>query len=313
MPARTSYPTANVLSVALLIVSMLSVQAGAAFAKGMFGAVGPLGTVALRVGLAAIMLCALLRPWRVRRSAQGWRLVILYGLVLGAMNALFYTALQTVPLGIAVALEFTGPLAVAIFASRRGTDFLWIALAVAGLLALLPVGDTAANLDPVGVAFALAAGVCWGLYIILGQKAGAEHGVETAAVGMTVAAVIVVPLGVADAGATLFSLHLLPTAIMVAVLSSALPYTLEMYALRRLPAKTFGTLMSVEPAIGALAGLLLLGEQLTARQWLGIAAIIVTSIGTTLTATRSVHSTEEDDPSHLKSASRTDEFVLSHN
>lgn len=312
MSARISYPASNFVSVALLLVAMLSVQAGAALAKGMFGAVGALGTVALRVGIAAVMMVAVLRPWRVRRSAQAWRSVIMYGAVLGAMNALFYTALQTVPLGIAVALEFTGPLAVAIFASRRGTDFVWIALAVAGLIALLPLGEGAHHLDPVGVALSLAAGVCWGLYIVLGQKAGAEHGVETAAIGMAVAAVVVVPLGIADAGAALFSPHILPTAIMVAVLSSALPYTLEMYALRRLPAKTFGTLMSVEPAIGALAGLLLLGEQLTGRQWLGIAAIIATSIGTTLTATRDVPAAPKDDPSQLKPMFRTGEFTLGH-
>lgn len=292
---------------------MVSVQAGAALAKGMFGEVGALGTVALRVGLAALMMVAVLRPWRVKRSAQAWRSVIMYGVVLGAMNALFYTALQTIPLGVAVALEFTGPLAVAIFASRRGTDFLWIALAVVGLLALLPLGDGAANLNPVGIALSLGAGVCWGLYIILGQRAGADHGVETAAVGMAVAAIVVVPLGIADAGTALFSMRLLPTAIMVAVLSSALPYTLEMYALRRLPAKTFGTLMSVEPAIGALAGLIMLGEQLTGRQWLGIFAIIATSIGTTLSGTRSDESQSKDNRGHTKLSTRTDEFALGHN
>lgn len=313
MSARISNPTANVLSVALLIVGMLSVQVGAALAKGMFSEVGALGTVALRVGIAAVMMVAVLRPWRVKRSAHAWRSVIQYGVVLGAMNAFFYTALQTVPLGIAVALEFTGPLAVAIFASRRRTDFLWIALAVVGLLALLPLGNGATNLDPFGIALSLAAGVCWGLYIILGQRAGAEHGVETAAVGMAVAAVVVVPLGIANAGAALFSLHILPTAIMVALLSSALPYTLEMYALRRLPAKTFGTLMSIEPAIGALAGLLLLHEQLNGRQWLGIAAIIATSIGTTLTATRGDDSASKDKRTHHKLNRRTDEFALGHN
>ncbi|MGV3708981.1 MAG: threonine/homoserine exporter RhtA [Gemmatimonas sp.] len=279
-------PTANLASVAILFVAMASVQGGAALAKGMFATVGPLGTVALRVGIAAVLMCAAFRPWRVKRSAESWRMVGIYGAVLGLMNALFYTALQTIPLGIAVALEFTGPLAVALLASRRRIDFLWIALAIGGLLALLPLDQASRSLDPVGIAFALGAGVCWALYIIFGQKAGAEHGVETAAMGMAIAAVIALPLGIINAGSALLNPNIIPVALAVAVLSSALPYTLEMYSLRRLPTKTFGTLMSVEPALGALSGLLLLGEQLTLRQWLGIFAIIITSIGTTMGATQ---------------------------
>jgi inner membrane transporter RhtA len=283
MSRRTSQQPSSLGAVALLVVAMTSVQIGAALAKGMFAAVGPLGAVALRVSFAAVLLAAVLRPWRVRRTAEAWRSVLLYGVALGGMNGLFYVALRTVPLGVATALEFTGPLAVAIVASRRAADFLWVALAVAGLLALLPLGASA-GIDPVGAACALAAGVCWALYILFGRKAGAEHGLETTAVGMAIAAVLVLPAGVAGAGAALLSPAILPTALAVAVLSSALPYTLEMYALPRLPAKTFGTLMSVEPALGALAGLALLGEQLTARQWLGLGAIVATSIGTTVTA-----------------------------
>jgi inner membrane transporter RhtA len=202
------------------------------------------------------------------------------------MNVLFYAALRTIPLGVATALEFTGPLAVAILASRRAIDYLWVTLAAGGLLALFPLGSSSA-LDPLGAALALAAGVCWALYIVYGRRAGAEHGLETTAVGMAVAALLVLPAGIASAGASLFSLGIIPIALVVAVLSSALPYTLEMYALPRLPAKTFGTLMSAEPAIGALAGLAILGEQLTTRQWLGVGAIIATSVGTTLTAAQS--------------------------
>jgi inner membrane transporter RhtA len=291
-------PTANIASVAILFVAMASVQVGAAVAKSMFAVVGPLGTVALRVGIAAVLMCAAFRPWRVKRSAQAWRMVAIYGAVLGLMNALFYTALQTIPLGIAVALEFTGPLAVALFASRRRTDFLWVSLAVVGLLALLPLDQASKSLDPVGIAFALGAGVCWALYIIFGQKAGAEHGVETAALGMAIAAVVALPLGIVDAGSSLLNPKIIPAAFAVAVLSSALPYTLEMYALRRLPAKTFGTLMSVEPALGALSGLFLLNEQLTTRQWLGILAIIITSIGTTMSATQKNESTSSTDDDH---------------
>ena len=286
VPARSSSRTSVLGPVALLVVAMASIQSGAALAKGMFAVIGPLGAVALRVLFAALLLAVVLRPWRVRRTPAAWRPVLVYGAALGGMNALFYAALRTVPLGIAVALEFTGPLAVAVLGSRRAVEFLWIALAVGGLLALLPLGDAAAGVDPAGAALALAAGLCWALYILAGQKAGAEHGLETTAVGMAIAAVVVLPVGVAHAGAALFTPRLLPTALAVAVLSSAVPYTLEMYALRRLPAKTFGTLMSLEPAFGALAGLALLGEHLTARQWLGMGAIIATSAGTTLTAAR---------------------------
>jgi len=273
------------LPVALVVVAMASVQAGAAIAKQIFPIVGPLGAVTLRVLFAALLLGAVLRPWRVRRTPAAWRSVLVYGVVLGGMNTLFYAALRTVPLGVATALEFTGPLSVALLASRRATDFLWIALAAGGLLALLPLGH-ATGVDVVGAAFALGAGVCWGLYIVVGRKAGAEHGVQTTAMGMIVAAVVVLPAGLAHAGATLFTPRVLPFALAVAVLSSALPYSLEMIALPRLPTKTFGTLMSAEPAFGALAGLAMLGERLTSTQWLAIGAIVLASVGTTLSAAR---------------------------
>ena len=287
MPRSPSPASSTLLPVALLVVAMASIQAGAAIAKGMFAVVGPIGAVTLRVLFAALLLGIVLRPWRVRRSAAAWRTVLVYGLALGGMNCLFYAALRTVPLGVATALEFTGPLAVAMLASRRLVDFLWIALAVVGLLLLLPLGGASAALDPAGVAYALAAGACWALYILFGRRAGAEHGLQTTAVGMAVAAVVVLPFGVASAGAALLTPSILPYAVAVAVLSSALPYSLEMFALPRLPARTFGTLMSVEPAFGALSGLVILDERLAGQQWLALAAIVAASIGTTLTAAAS--------------------------
>ena len=287
MPRSPSPASSTLLPVALLVVAMASIQAGAAIAKGMFAVVGPIGAVTLRVLFAALLLGIVLRPWRVRRSAAAWRTVLVYGLALGGMNCLFYAALRTVPLGVATALEFTGPLAVAMLASRRLVDFLWIALAVVGLLLLLPLGGASAALDPAGVAYALAAGACWALYILFGRRAGAEHGLQTTAVGMAVAAVVVLPFGVASAGAALLTPSILPYAVVVAVLSSALPYSLEMFALPRLPARTFGTLMSVEPAFGALSGLVILDERLAGQQWLALAAIVAASIGTTLTAAAS--------------------------
>lgn len=269
--------------VALLVVAMASIQSGASLAKSMFPIVGPQGTTTLRLIFASIIMLILLRPWRAKLTAQSLRTVIVYGMALGGMNFLFYMSLRTIPLGIAVALEFTGPLAVAIYASRRAIDFLWIALAVIGLILLIPTGATSTGLDLVGAGYALGAGVCWALYILFGQKAGADNGVQTAALGVMIAALFVAPIGIVHAGTALLTPSLIPIAIGVAILSTALPYTLEMIALTRMPARTFGTLMSIEPAIGALSGLIFLQEYLSFAQWSAIFCIILASVGATLT------------------------------
>lgn len=277
---------AMLFPVGLVLIAMASIQSGASLAKSMFPIVGAQGTTTLRLVFASIIMLAILRPWRVRMTASTLRNVVIYGMALGGMNFLFYMALQTTPLGIAVALEFTGPLAVALFASRRAIDFLWIGLAVAGLLLLIPIGDSGQPLDLTGVGYALGAGVCWALYILFGQRAGAEHGIQSAALGVVVAALFVAPIGIVHAGSALLTPALIPLALGVAVLSTALPYSLEMVALTRMPARTFGTLMSVEPAIGALSGLLFLGEVLSVSQWLAILAIIAASVGATLSMRR---------------------------
>ncbi|WP_369987218.1 threonine/homoserine exporter RhtA [Pseudomonas xanthosomatis] len=272
--------------IGLLLIAMASIQSGASLAKSMFPIVGAQGTTTLRLIFASIIMLLILRPWRARMDASTWRSVIIYGMALGGMNFLFYMSLRTVPLGIAVALEFTGPLTVALLASRRALDFVWIALAVAGLLLLIPVGQTGASIDPIGALYALGAGVCWALYILYGQKAGTENGIQTAALGVVIAALFVAPIGIVHAGSALLTPALLPVALAVAVLSTALPYSLEMVALTRMPARTFGTLMSIEPAFGALSGLLFLGEKLTLWQWLAILAIITASVGATLSMKR---------------------------
>jgi inner membrane transporter RhtA len=277
-----SHPTA--WPICILAGAMVSVQCGAALVKELFPVVGVAGATALRLTLASLMLVIVWRPWRLRPTAREMLSILIYGSAMGVMNLLFYSSLRRIPLGIAVALEFTGPLAVAIATSRRGLDFLWIALAAAGIVALLPLGIAplgiqARALPPAGIAFALGAGVCWALYIVFGQKAGAAHGGATAALGTLVGAAIIAPIGVAQAGAALLSPAILPAACGVALLSSALPYSLEMYALTRLPTRTFGVLMSAEPALGALSGLYFLGEQLTAIQWAAIASIMIASGG----------------------------------
>ncbi len=279
MSVVTSSPS-TAIAVVCLVVAMASFQAGASIAKQLIPAIGAPATTALRLGLSALIVFILQRPWRSPPSRSSLGVILAYGLALGTMNFVFYMALRTLPLGIAVALEFTGPLAVALVGSRRRTDFLWIALAVLGLMFLLPLSRTEGAVDPVGVAFALAAGLCWALYIIFGQKAGRAHGPAASAWGMLIAASFTVPLGLALTGGGILSPAVLPMGFAVAVLSSAFPYTLEMIALRQLATKTFGTLMSLEPAIAALAGLVFLSERLTATQWFAIGAVMSASMGT---------------------------------
>ncbi|PWB31045.1 threonine/homoserine exporter RhtA [Pseudomonas sp. SDI] len=286
MNAQPRSLASTLFPIGLLLIAMASIQSGASLAKSMFPVVGAQGTTTLRLIFASVIMLVLLRPWRARLSASTLKTVIIYGLALGGMNLLFYMSLRTVPLGIAVALEFTGPLAVALYASRRPIDFFWIGLAVIGLLLLIPIGQTDSGIDLIGVGYALGAGVCWALYILYGQKAGAENGIQTAALGVMIAALLVAPIGIAHAGAALLTPTLIPVAIGVAILSTALPYSLEMVALTRLPTRTFGTLMSIEPAFGALSGLLFLNEVLSLSQWLAIAAIITASVGATLSLRR---------------------------
>lgn len=277
-------PTPSLLlPVGALLIAMVSIQAGASFAKILFPALGAEGTTALRLVLGALMLTAVLRPWRAQVTVSNWRAVTLYGIILAGMNLSFYVAIKTIPLGITAALQFTGPLAVAVCSSRRRSDFLWVALATIGLLLLLPIEQSAKALDPLGVLYALGAGLGWALYIIVGKKAGAQHGIYTPALGMIIAAIVVMPVGVIHAGVALLDLSLIPVALVVAALSSAIPFALEMLALRRLTNLTYGTLTSLEPAIGALLGLVILHEALPPVQWLAIALIICASIGTTVT------------------------------
>jgi inner membrane transporter RhtA len=274
--------------VATILVAMVSIQTGAALAKHLFPVIGAEGASALRLLFAAAILLLVWRPFggnrmdSVRPAER--RAVVLYGLSLGTMNLLFYLAVERIPLGLAVAFEFCGPLTIALIRSRRALDFLWVICAVSGLALLLPIGSSA-HLDPIGVVFALGAGVCWALYIVFGQVAGAAmHGGVAVALGMSIAAVIVLPVGIISAGRSLLSWDVARTAIAVAILSSALPYSLEMYALKRIPVHAFGVLMSIEPAIGALSGLIFLREELSSLQWMGIGLIMAASVGSALIA-----------------------------
>jgi inner membrane transporter RhtA len=266
-----------------LVSAMVSLCAGTSFAKTLFPMVGAAGTSAYRVGFSALILCLIWRPWRFPLARKDLIAVTTYGAVMGAMNLCFYMSLRTIPLGLAIAIEFTGPLSLAMIHARKPIHFFWIALAVAGLGLLLPLGDASLNLDPVGVAFAAAAAVFWALYIVTGQRTGHLHGGRSVALGMTTAALVIAPFGLVTGGAALLNPVAISLGLVVAVVSSAIPYSLEMVALRGISKRSFGVMLSLEPAVGALAGLLVLGEHLVARQWLAIAFVIAASVGTVVT------------------------------
>lgn len=271
------------LPIVVILIAMLSIQSGASLAKSLFPVVGAPGVTALRIALGTLILVVIFKPWRLRFKREQRLPLLFYGLSLGGMNYLFYLSIQTVPLGIAVALEFTGPLAVALFSSRRPVDFVWVVLAVLGLWFLLPLGQNISHVDLTGAALALGAGTCWAVYILTGQRAGEEHGPATVALGSLIAAIIFVPIGMAQATESIWQWSILPIGLAVAVLSTALPYSLEMIALTRLPTRIFGTLMSMEPALAALSGMVFLGESLTFTQTLALCSIIAASMGSTLT------------------------------
>lgn len=271
------------MPVAVILIAMMSIQSGASLAKSLFPLVGAPGVTALRIALGTMILVVVFKPWRLRFKKEQRLPLLFYGLALGGMNYMFYLSIQTIPLGIAVALEFTGPLAVALFSSRRPVDFIWVVLAVLGLWFLLPLGQSVSQIDLTGAALALGAGACWAVYILTGQRAGEEHGPATVALGSLIAAVIFVPIGMAQATDSIWQWSILPVGLAVAILSTALPYSLEMIALTRLPTRIFGTLMSMEPALAAISGMIFLGETLTLVQTLALCSIIAASMGSTLT------------------------------
>ncbi len=280
----TSRPS-MLFPVLAVLGSVTALSVGTSFAKQLFPLIGAQGTSALRVGFSALVLLMVFRPWRRTTSRADAGAIIRYGATLGVMNLLFYMALRTIPFGIAVAIEFCGPLAVAMWSSRRPIDWLWVGCALAGLLLLLPLGHAEA-LDPGGVLFALGAAVCWALYIIFGKRAGHLPAGHTVSLGLCVAALVVVPVGVAHAGMALLEPKILLFGLGVAIVSSAIPMSLEMAALKRLPKETFGILISMEPAVAALLAMGLLAEHLTPLQWAAIGCTVLASVGSTVTARR---------------------------
>ena len=270
-----------------VLIAIVSVQGGAALAKGLFPALGPSGTVGLRIGLSALILLAVFRPPLARLDRAQWLAVLPYGVVLGVMNLVFYNALARIPLGLAVTVEFVGPLGVAVFGSRKAVDVLWVVLAGAGI-ALITPWTGGSGVDPLGVLMAFGAGGCWAAYIVLGARLSRVlPGGAAVSIGMLIAAIAVVPYAAAVGGFANLTAGRFAAGVGVALLSSAVPYTLEMIALKALPARTFGILMSLEPAVAALTGLALLGEILSPTQWLAVALVIAASAGSTLTSKES--------------------------
>ena len=267
--------------------SVTSLCVGTSFAKHLFPVIGAQGTTALRVGFSALILIAIWRPWRFGPTKANLRQIFIFGTVLGLMNLLFYMAIKRLPFGVTVAIEFVGPLAVAVWASRRALDLVWIALAALGLfmLLILPMfGVQVGALDPIGLVYAIAASVCWGGYIVLGKRTGNMHGGMVVSLALLSAAIVVVPFGIAEAGMKLLTPSLLLYGLAVAAVSSAIPYSLEMFALKRMSHSGFSTMLATEPAVAALAGMLLLSEHLSVFQWTAIAVIMAAAMGSALTA-----------------------------
>lgn len=262
----------------LVLLSIGSTQLGAAIAKSLFDELGPAGMVFLRVFFAAGVLLFLWRPQLRGYAGANYFVVILFGLVLAGMNFSFYSAIERIPLGIAVTLEFVGPLGVAVAGSRRLLDLLWAVLAAVGIVLLSPLGQ--AKLDLLGMALALLAGGFWAAYILLGIRVGRVFaGGAGLAIAMSVAACVLLPVGVLDGGAALLDPGLLIMGFGVALLSSAIPYSLEIEALRRMPASVFGVLLSLEPAIAALLGFFILGEELGLRALIAVSLVTVATVG----------------------------------
>jgi inner membrane transporter RhtA len=274
---RTS-PRAALGAVGLVIVGLICQDVGASFAVLLFPAVGPLGMIALRLGFSAVILLLVSRPSLRGRSRADWITVVTFGVVLAAMNCLFYEAIGRIPLGAAVTIEFLGQLVLSVVVSRRPSSWIWAILAVIGVV-LLGRG-TLHDLDPIGIAFALGAGVMWAAYILMSSRTGRRfERLDGLAIAMTVGAILVIPLGVVSAGVAILQPRILLIGVAVAAMSSAIPYALELMALRRIHAATLSILMSLSPAIAAGAGFILLGQGLTAIGVIAIALVIAASIG----------------------------------
>jgi len=265
-----------------ILLSIVSVQIGAAMAKGLFPVLGAAGTATVRIGISALILLAFNRPNLKGLTAVQWKAIIPYGVCLGMMNGIYYLSLSRIPLGLAVALEFIGPLMLSVFSSKRMIEYLWAVLALGGIALITPWNGQGADLF--GVLMALLAGVFWAGYIILGKRTShVIDGGQAVTIGMVFAIAVILPFGIAEGGLANFTLQMIPSAIALGLLCSAIPFSLEIGALKHMPAKTFSILMSLEPAVAAICGVFLLKEFLSVVEWLAVLLIVIASLGATLT------------------------------
>ncbi len=284
MKIHYSNATQEIIGVICVIMSMVLGLTGASlFAKPLFALVSAPGTTAIRLIFSTIILIIIWRPWRNLPSRKEWLTIFLYGISIVGMNLFFYMSIERIPFGISLALEFSGPLSLALFASRSAKDFLWILFAVVGITLLLPVTKISADIDIMGVIFAFIAGFFWASYIVLCKKIGSGtiHNGIAVALGVLIAALLALPMGVIYVGSAFFSWRIILLGSSLALFSSALPYTLEMIAMKKLPVKTIGIIMSLDPVVGALSGFIFLGEILSFPQLLAIVLVICASIGST--------------------------------
>ena len=271
----------NIPPIPAVLFAIISVQSGAAIAKTLFPELGAAATASLRIGISALILLAVYRPNLSKINVSQWKVVIPYGLSLGAMNLIFYFAIERIPIGLAVTLEFIGPLVVAVVGSKRLLDYLWVLLAAAGIVLIAPWSNN--GVDLLGVVFALAAGALWAAYIVLGGKVSKiMKGGEAVAVGMLFATILILPFGIIGQGFQNMTPTFFYLGIALALLSSAIPFTLEMKALGQLPARTFSILMSLEPAAASICGLLFLQEYLTTNEIIAVICVVIASVGSTM-------------------------------
>ena len=288
-PPTATSPLDKIPAAALLMLAIASLQISGALAVGLFTRLGPLGTVSLRVIIAAVIL---LVAWRPRFNASvraGLLPLVLFGLSIAMMNVCIYQAFARIPYGVAVTLEFVGPLSVSVFLSRRWQDFLWAGLAVVGVALLTPL--TGARPDPVGVVYALLAGICWAAYARLGAAVGSRFpGGSGLALGIAIAALVLLPIGIGSAGRTMLQPSILVVGLAIALASTVIPFSLEFEALRRMPARTYGILVSMDPAAAALTGAVLLHQPLTLRTFIAAVCVVAAAVGVTLSARRDARS-----------------------
>ncbi|SUA58960.1 Inner membrane transporter rhtA [Oligella ureolytica] len=278
-----------------LILSIISLCVGTSFAKSLFDSLGPIGTTTLRLVFSTCFMWLFWRPWRLALTRSDLASVIPYGVCMVGMNSFFYLAIGKLPLGVAIAIQFSGPLTIAVLSSRSKYDFLWVLLALSGLYLLLwpsAESDELFSLDLSGIVFALIGGVFWACYILVGQRARMIHPGLITSYGFVTASLIILPIGIITAGPVIFNPNILLYGLGIALLSSAIPFTLEIFSLRILPLKTFSIMVSLEPAIGALTGIIILNEMLEAREWIAVLLIVFAAIGTTATTVQNSRRTK---------------------